>query len=82
LEKNMLRIFAVVLFAVSMLGAATVAHAMGGGGGGGGGAAAAGGGAGGGNWSPVATPTNDGVYNTQTETNAPVSRTRKKAPTE
>jgi hypothetical protein len=72
----MLRIFAAVLFAATMLGAATLAHAMGGSGGGGGGG---GSGAGGGNWPPT---TNDGLYNTQTETTAPVRRTRKKLPTE
>ena len=77
----MLRIVAAVLFAGSMLGAATVAHAMGGGGAGGAGGGG-GGAAGGGNWPPIATPTNDGLYNTPAETTAPVSRTRKKTPTE
>ena len=77
----MLRIFAAVLFATSMLGAATVAHAMGGGGSAGGGAGGGGGGAGGGNWPPIATPTNDGLYNTPAGITAPVTRTRKKEPT-
>jgi hypothetical protein len=72
----------VVLLAGATVAGATGAYAMGGSGGGGGGAAGAGGGAGGGNWQPGPVPANDGGYATPVETTSPVTRTRKKVPSQ
>jgi|HubBroStandDraft_4_1064222.scaffolds.fasta_scaffold412677_1 hypothetical protein len=82
----MLKMLAAVLLATSMLAGTTIAHSMGGGSGGGGGGGAgagAGGGAGGGNWQTGATPTtNDGASAAPGGFTAPVTRTRKKMPSQ